>query len=695
MSAKFKSKRETFQISQNSDVLPSDTQNIFLKTKFLVELMHKLNSAKNENQLLNLTADYGFKIFDVDGMAVFSPDKDKKFLEAKILQAKEKDKDRLVNAQKLVLFKKMKLESRYSVAKAFISKEVVTVQKTLSPSLKRLGIKTVVALPMIVNSESIGVLSLGFGRKSDPNESDLRTGEMLATHLATRIKNLALISSLKNQNKWLETVQENIRVGLSLIGPDDVIYYTNKMVGKLFGTTGNLLGVKRDDVIKNWNKLHRFKVDRFFERSELRKSVYERHEPFLGGLMKVYSKPPRFIEANYYPVLQDSSFLGMAASYRDVTKEKRQEIELEEQVQILQTEKERFEAIVRNVEEGICLIDSNLRILYMNNACENTSGWSLQEAKGEYYYKVFRCHTKSGFYYPDFYPMEKLLITKEPIIYEEYLQNNRDGDEFWVGVSASPILDPGGAVREIVLVIRDISSLKEVEKAKSEFVSIASHELRTPLTVVNGYLSLLRDGDLGDFTTEESRLRLGEVLEKVSNETHRLTHLVSDLLNVSRIEENRVVLNKRKQELIPVIENVIEKMKVVAKRNKIGLYYKNITNERVYANFDSDKICQVILNLVDNSMKFTPEGGEIIINFWQEGNRVFVIIEDNGSGIPSKLLPVVFEKFQQVSGSYLKDNRGTGLGLFIVKSLIDLHGGDINIESELGKGTKVTFSLPT
>ena len=693
MSPRFKSKRETFKISENSKDLQLDFQKNYSKTNFLVELMHKLNAAKSEDHLLKLTAEACFKIFDIDGIAVFFPDKEKKFLVAKIIQGIEKN--RLIKAQRLVLFKKMPLEANYSVAKAYISKKIAIVQSTLTPSLKKGCIKTVIALPMVVNNESLGVLALGFWRKAAPNESDQRTGEMLATHLATSIYNLTLVSSLKTQNEWLQIVQENIREGFSLIGPDDVIYYTNKTVAKLFGTKGNIVGMKRDEIVKHWNKLHRFRVERFFESSDLKKVIFEKKEPFLGGLMKVYSNPPRFVEANYYPVMQNKKLLGMAASYRDVTKEKKQEVVLEEQMQILETEKERFEAIVSNVEEGICLVDSSLRILHMNSACENTSGWGLEEARGEYYYKVFRCHTKLGLYYPDFSPIEKVLITKEPTVYEEYLQHNREGDEFWVGVSASPILNSLGEVSEIVLVIRDISSLKEVEKAKSEFVSIASHELRTPLTVVNGYLSLLRDGDLGDFTTQESRTRLGEILEKVSNETTRLTHLVSDLLNVSRIEENRIVLNRKSQELTGVIENVVEEMRIGAMRKKIKLYYKKAQGEQIYANFDFDKICQVIINLIDNSMKFTPGGGEIIINSWQEDSRVFVEVADNGSGIPHKLLPVVFEKFQQVPGSYLKENRGTGLGLFIVKSLVDLHGGDINIESEVGKGTKVTFSVPT
>ncbi len=689
MTAKFKSKRETFQISENTK---SDNDQVATKSNYLIDLMHKLNSTNTEEQLLSLTADYCFKIFELEGVSLFFPDKDRKYLIPKIIQAKEKEK--LLKASKLTLFQKMPIQTNYSVAKAFLTHQIVTVQQTLATSLKKLGIKTVIAFPMVVNNQCLGVLALGFGKTAIPDKNDLKTGEMLATHLATSLYNLTLVSSLKTQNDWLQIVQENIREGFSLIGPDDVIYYANKMVAKLFGTTGNLVGLKRDEVVKHWDKLHRYRIERFFDSELMKKTVFENREPYLNGLMKVYSNPPRFIEANYYPVLKNKLMVGMAASYRDVTREKKQEQILGEQMQIYKNEKERSEAIIENVEEGICLVNGDFRIIHMNSTCESTTGWTLEEARGEYYHKVFGCHTKNNLYFPEFSPLNKILVTKEPLPYEEHLHENRSGEEFWVGVSASPILDFENNVKEIVLVIRDVSSLKEVEKAKSEFVSIASHELRTPLTVVNGYLSLLRDGDLGDFSTIESRQRLFEVLEKVSNETKRLTQLVSDLLNVSRIEDNRVTLNRRNQPLREVLENVTDEMSRTANRKQIKLYFNKTSVDGVSANFDSDKISQVLINLIDNSMKFTDGGGEIILDGWKEGDKVFVRVSDNGIGIPHKLLPIIFEKFQQVPGSYLKENRGTGLGLFIVKSLVELHNGEIFIESDLGKGTKISFSLP-
>lgn len=690
MASKFISKRETFEFSSIDKTFNS--QKNFSKTIFLVELMHKLNSAKSEDQLFNLTAKYAFKIFDIDGIAIFLPEKDKKNLVAKILQAKAKD--RLVKAQRLALFRKMPLNSNYSIAKSFLTQKEVTVQKTLSPSLKKLGIKTVISLPMVVDKQSIGVLALGFGRKVDPNEADLKTGEMMAAHLATIIYNLSLVGSLKTRTQWLQLLQENVRLGFSLIDKNDVIYYTNKVVGKLFGSTKDMVGMSREEVVKNWSKLHKYRVERFFDSKDMKKAVFGKKEPFLGGILKVHSKPSRYVLANYYPVLQDKEFTGVVATYRDITNEKNQEAHFEEQVQTLQVEKDRYEAIVSNIEEGICLINSNLMILHMNQACEEAIGMGLDQAKGRPYYEVFKCHTKNGLHFPEFSPLAKVFITKEAITYEEHLHENANGEDVWVGVSASPIFDRQGNVDEVVLVTRDMSSFKEIEKAKSEFVSIASHELRTPLTVVNGYLSLLRDGDLGDFQTEESRARLFEVLNKVSDETNRLTHLVSNLLDVSRVEENRMVLDKRPRQIAEVVECVLDKLATNAARQGINLIYDKDTLDGVNLSYDFDKLCQVLLNLIDNSMKFTPEGGKVTVSGWRNEDSAFISVSDTGSGIPANLNSVIFEKFQQVPGSYLKENRGTGLGLFIVKSLVELHGGKVFLESNTGRGTKVTFSLP-
>jgi len=359
----------------------------------------------------------------------------------------------------------------------------------------------------------------------------------------------------------------------------------------------------------------------------------------------------------------------------------------------VEREKNRWEAIFSNVEEGVYISDSNKRTITMNGACEIMSGWDEKEAAGRSYHEVFSCHDNQGHYYPDFDPVEKVYQSLEPIHYDEHLHTSRDGSERWVGVSYTPILDSEHLV-QCVAVIRDITSLKEIEVAKSEFVSIASHELRTPLTVINGYLSLLLSGDLGDISDASKRMQHLQVINKIYNETRRLTALVEELLNVTRIEEGRIKLNLREVYLSEVIREVVSEFEPLVQRQN-SVLQANFAGEEKPIVGDCDKIKQVLVNLVDNAIKYNPPQVKINIKIRPYNDRVEVTVEDNGVGIPAALQGRIFSKFQQVPGSYTKENKGSGLGLFIAKSLVELHHGSIELRSTPGKGSEFIFSLPT
>ena len=316
---------------------------------------------------------------------------------------------------------------------------------------------------------------------------------------------------------------------------------------------------------------------------------------------------------------------------------------------------------------------------------------------GKTYYEIFGCHDRVGHFYPEFDPVSKVITTKESVPYDEHLHTSKNGKQRWVGVSYTPIFNEAGDIEQIVGVVRDITAIKELEKAKSEFVSVASHELRTPLTVINGYLSLLLNGDLGKLESEKSRLTFFTILNKVKYETERLTKLVGELLNVSRIEEGRLRLVLRKLPIIKLVDEITSDFKAMAamKGVRLQVIHKVRENGRnYYVMADQDKFKEILVNLLDNAIKFTESGGEIVISCTEKKGQIDIGVKDTGVGIESTMLPRVFDKFQQISGSYLKENKGTGLGLFIVKSLVELHKGKIWVESEVGAGTEFNFSLP-
>jgi len=503
---------------------------------------------------------------------------------------------------------------------------------------------------------------------------------------------------LEEEKKKMETIFTTTRDGLALYDAQARVVSFNPSLAKLFGVKENIGGTSRVEIANNRDKYFRYKM----ERSD---DSIKTHQEVLAGktitnvLIKIYSRPTKYLEGTYVPIKDEQGkVVGMIASFRDVTMLKNQAEKISQQLVEAERQKNRWKAVFENVEEGVHIMDKDLKIISANAACELMSGRTEKEMVGKRFYDIFRCHDPVGHYFPEFDPVSKLLATKEAIPYDEHLHMASGGIERWVGVSYTPVFNEAGDIEQIVSVIRDITTLKELEKAKSEFVSVTSHELRTPLTVVKGYLSLLLSGDLGKFDDPGFQANFQTALNKVYNETNRLTKLVEDLLNVSRIENGRIRLSLRKVTAAEVINEVVKEFNVLAQNKGIRLEVKYDLGGRensccVLA--DKDKFKQILVNLIDNAIKYTGSGGRISIECHQENGFLHTQVNDTGAGIPPNILPRIFEKFQQGGVSvYLKENKGTGLGLFVVKSLVELHKGQIWVDSAAGKGTRFTFTLP-
>jgi two-component system phosphate regulon sensor histidine kinase PhoR len=438
-------------------------------------------------------------------------------------------------------------------------------------------------------------------------------------------------------------------------------------------------------------------MERYDDSLKTQKEVYS-GKAVSNVMMKIHSSPPKFLEANYVPIKGTSrKVVGMSASFRDVSVLKKQSEKISQQLVELEKQTNRVQALFENVEEGAHIFDKNLRIISANDACEIMIGCTEKELIGKKYYAVFGCHDNWGHYYPEFHPAAKVLKTKEAVPYDEHLHTSKDGKERWVGVSYTPFLNEKGDVEQILSVVRDITAIKELEKAKSEFVSLASHELRTPLTVVSGYLSLLLNGDLGNLDKEQNRANFLTVLKKVQNETQRVTKLVEELLNITRIEDGRLKLSLTKVPIVTMVDEVVGEFKTVAamKGIRVEARHNSLKNkEKVYVLADTDKFKQILMNLLDNAIKYTESGGLVTTKCQVKMGSVYIQIEDTGMGISQTVLPRIFEKFQQARGTYLKENKGTGLGLFVVKSLVELHKGRIWVDSKVGRGTTFSFSIP-
>ncbi len=231
--------------------------------------------------------------------------------------------------------------------------------------------------------------------------------------------------------------------------------------------------------------------------------------------------------------------------------------------------------------------------------------------------------------------------------------------------------------------------LKKLDKAKSEFISIASHQLRTPLTVIKGYISMMLDNNFGELK-DVQRDSLSRVFE--SNE--RLILLVEDLLNISRIESGRIQYDFKPIRIENVVDSVYRELSQVAKKKNIKFMYKRPKRKLPKANLDEEKVRQAIMNFADNAIKYT-EKGSVTLHLEHVGNKILYTVTDTGFGVKSDDLPHLFEKFSRGTGTFLIHTEGTGLGLYVAKEMIEAHGGRVWAESEgEGKGSKFCFEVP-
>ncbi len=239
----------------------------------------------------------------------------------------------------------------------------------------------------------------------------------------------------------------------------------------------------------------------------------------------------------------------------------------------------------------------------------------------------------------------------------------------------------------VIMIIRNITDSVQTDNVRKEFVANVSHELKTPLTSIRGYSETIMNGDL----TYQEIIRFSKV---INQEANRMSRLVSDLLQLSKMDYNRVSWNKAKLNTLDILKNVCEKVRFEAEEKKHKLELICAENlPSIYA--DKDSVQQIIINILTNSIKYTPEGGLIRIYAGPIENRVYIKVIDNGIGIPQKDLSRIFERFYRVDKARSRKMGGTGLGLSIVKEMVDGNNGTINIDSKLNEGTEVIITFPT
>ncbi|MBX6770498.1 MAG: response regulator [Chloroflexi bacterium] len=261
----------------------------------------------------------------------------------------------------------------------------------------------------------------------------------------------------------------------------------------------------------------------------------------------------------------------------------------------------------------------------------------------------------------------------------------KDGRLIDTAFTLSPILGEDGRVVGLVSVGRDVTEAKAIERMKDEFISVVSHELRTPLTSIRGALGLLASGLVGSLPE-----RGQQMLAIAVKNTDRLVRLINDILDIERIESGKVVMQKQPCRLPDLFQQAVEAVQGSAERSGVRIL---TTPVEAWVEADPDRIVQVLTNLLGNAIKFSPENGTVWLSAAREGGTVVIRVRDQGRGIPSEKLEVIFERFQQVDASDAREKGGAGLGLAICRSIIQQHGGRIWAESTPGQGSTFLFTL--
>jgi len=264
---------------------------------------------------------------------------------------------------------------------------------------------------------------------------------------------------------------------------------------------------------------------------------------------------------------------------------------------------------------------------------------------------------------------------------------NTSGQYIWHLNIASPILDENGHIKMWVGSTTDIQKLKEEEQRKADFVSLLSHELKTPVTSIKGYIQLMqREIKKNDFNKD----RIASSLDRVDRLVIQLTNLVSDMLDLTRIETGHLDLNKKNVILNELVAEVVADFNLTHPTRKINI----LQNSEVTAEIDTEKIAQVLINLISNAVKYSPAQTPIEISINDDDERISVSIIDLGIGISEKDHQKIFERFYRVDGKNEKHFSGFGIGLYLAYSIIERHGGKLTIQSQLQKGSTFTFSIP-
>jgi PAS domain S-box-containing protein len=570
-------------------------------------------------------------------------------------------------------------------------------------------------VPLRVDDRMIGVLGVDNRHSSEIfSRTDLDLLSSLADHAATAIANASLYEeihrTLTRRVHELSIVQEFARdlnsvMDVRRIGRI-VLYHAMRVSSADAGLVGLRIRDQVDWIAEGYigDALERSTWKPNWEAGVVGRAI-ERARPVLindlkGDFDSVYA-PPETLSQLAVPIRRGDQVLGvidLESTRVDAFSENDQQllmaladrtavaIENAQLFDMVVNEQRKTKLVLQSIADGVYTVDRDLRITAFNPAAERITGWSSVEAHGKLCSVIFR-DVAAGEASCQAALIQRAMSTGQSTAsgVEDPAVFTRDGDEIYISSSVAPLYSQEGQLDGAVIAFRDVSSERELDRLKSDFVSMISHELRSPLANLGAAIELLL-GLTEDQEAAQRTLHIARASER------RLTRLVEDILNVSRIEAGQMRVSQEPVTLPPILRRAVHLAQVQSKRHQVLLH---LPESMPFVIADQGKVEIIVNNLVMNAINYSPGGGRVMVKVDGPANgEMTVSVIDEGVGISADHLDKVFDRFYRVDTSDGRKVYGHGLGLYISKHLVEMQGGRIWVQSQEGRGSCFSFTLP-
>jgi PAS domain S-box-containing protein len=665
------------------------------KTEFLNEVISSANKHDDIKLLLEDILNLVLNFFDFDGGGIYLVNQKEKT--ANIAVHKNLS-SKFLNEVKSLDITKKPYSQIFIKGKPIISEYYEKFNKARA---KKFGFKSLASIPLIVGAEVIGALNIISNKREVFSNSEKKLFASISTELGGAIKKTKTEMDLKRSKARYATILDNTL---------DIIYSFDSK-GKIIFISPNvsLWGYKMEEVLGKDISDFVYSDDLKLVNNSIKKSLVEK-KPFYTTfrLLKknkeaIYAE--EFGQASYD---EEGNFLMFSGVIRDVTERKKHEEELMRYMRDLEmtkqtlsialeevkkekiisenlvTDLEKFKLAVDGASDHIIITDLDAKIIYANSASSKITGFGLDEMMGNNPGRLWGGQMKKEY----FKKMWHMIKNEKKVFTGELKNKRKNGKVYDAEIHISPILNKKGEVLFFVGIEKDITSAKNIDRAKTEFISIASHQLRTPLTGIKWFTELvLASGD------KMPKKQL-DYVKKIYSSNQKMISLVKDLLDVSRIESGeKFSVQKKRINIISLVKRVISDQVGACKDKKVAIKLIGWPSA-LSAFIDGDKIFQVFQNLLTNAIKYSDIGGVVEVGFEKTKSSLIFYVRDYGLGIPDNIKNRIFEKFYRAGNVVDAGSAGTGLGLYIAKKIVEAHGGKIWFESKENKQTTFYFELP-